>query len=101
MASLLNARTAKTTVQISVRFEAATATVFLFTDAASPKALEMRFAEVRARVKLGAAAAQPSAAPLPSASGDWSERLMRLGEMHEKGLLNAEEFAAAKAKLLG
>lgn len=102
MASLLNALTAKTAVQTSVRFEAAVAEVFLFTDAATPKALEMRFAEVRAKIKIAAAAAPASAAALPGGTGDdWSERLLRLGEMHEKGLLNAEEFAVAKAKLLG
>jgi len=107
MASLLNALTAKTTVQTSVRFEAATAELFLFTDSATPKALEMRFAEIRAKVRAGAAGAAataPSLTPaLPPAArdGDWSERLLRLGEMHEKGLLTAQEFAAAKAKLLG
>jgi len=60
----------------------------------------MRFAEVRAKIKAETPA--PAAALPATASGDdWSERLLRLREMHEKGLLTADEFAAAKAKLLG
>jgi hypothetical protein len=113
MASMLNGLSRKTTVQTSIRFEAVAAEIFLFTDVATPKALEMTFAEVRAKVKAGSAAASATAsasaqafglapASVPTSDGaDWSERLLALGSMHEKGLLTAEEFAAAKAKLLG
>jgi len=33
--------------------------------------------------------------------GDISEQLARLAELHAKGVLDADEFKAAKAKLLG
>jgi hypothetical protein len=40
---------------------------------------------------------QPQAAPAPV---DPIERLKELGELHEKGVLTDEEFAAEKAKVL-
>jgi hypothetical protein len=57
----------------------------------------------------GAAAAQQQAAmappPAPAApaagGGIDMEQLKQLGELHAAGVLNDEEFAAAKAKLLG
>ncbi|MFM9134030.1 MAG: SHOCT domain-containing protein [bacterium] len=49
------------------------------------------------------AAQQPAAAPAPAepAAVDPVAEIERLGALHEKGLLSDEEFAAAKAKLLG
>ena len=47
---------------------------------------------------------QPVAAPPPAAAGisaDTMEQLKGLGSLHEQGILTDEEFAAAKAKLLG
>ena len=46
---------------------------------------------------------QPVAAPPPAAgiSADTMEQLKGLGSLHEQGILTDEEFAAAKAKLLG
>jgi hypothetical protein len=41
----------------------------------------------------------PQAAP--AAAADPIEQLKELGELHEKGVLTDEEFAAQKAKLLG
>src|SRR5262245_4996370 len=49
-----------------------------------------------------AAAATPAAAPAaPSVSDDSMAQIQKLGEMKEQGLLTDEEFAAAKAKILG
>lgn len=45
-------------------------------------------------------AAQP-AAPAASAGGDLMAQLSQLGQLHAQGILSDEEFAAAKAKLLG
>jgi Short C-terminal domain len=39
----------------------------------------------------------PAAAPAPSRI----EQLTELGELHDKGILTDEEFAAEKAKILG
>jgi hypothetical protein len=47
---------------------------------------------------------QAAAAPSPAAAapaGIDMEQLKQLGELHAAGVLNDEEFAAAKAKLLG
>jgi len=50
-------------------------------------------------------AAPPQAAPPPAptapAPTDSTAELERLAKLHESGALNDEEFAAAKAKLLG
>jgi hypothetical protein len=45
----------------------------------------------------------PPAAPAPAAPApaDSTAELERLAKLHESGALNDEEFAAAKAKLLG
>jgi small neutral amino acid transporter SnatA (MarC family) len=47
--------------------------------------------------------AAPQAAPAPAAPApaDSTAELERLAKLHESGALNDEEFAAAKAKLLG
>jgi membrane protease subunit (stomatin/prohibitin family) len=40
-------------------------------------------------------------APPPAAEDDSSAQLQNLAELHTQGVLTDEEFAAAKAKLLG
>jgi uncharacterized membrane protein len=45
--------------------------------------------------------ARPPAPPAPPDGGDGVDRLRELATMHAQGQLNAEEFAAAKRKLLG
>ena len=49
---------------------------------------------------------QPAAAPVPDAApaapaDDPSAKLQELADLHAKGVLSDEEFAAAKAKALG
>jgi hypothetical protein len=39
--------------------------------------------------------------PAPSAAASQTEELQRLADLHSQGVLTDEEFAAAKAKLLG
>ena len=41
------------------------------------------------------------AAPAPAAGGDSVGQLKELADLHQSGALSDEEFAAAKAKLLG
>jgi hypothetical protein len=49
-----------------------------------------------------AAQAPPPAAPAPEAGGDdITAQLQQLAGLHDSGVLSDEEFAAAKAKLLG
>jgi hypothetical protein len=47
-----------------------------------------------------APAAPPAAAP-GETGGDVTARLAELGKLHDQGVLTDEEFAQAKAKLLG
>jgi len=96
MAALLNSLTTKTSIHTTVRLEAQDAELFFFTDQAPPKTLYMQFAEVRARIN----AATPAALPAPESNADLADQLLQLGTMFEKGLLTADEFAAAKARLL-
>ena len=48
-----------------------------------------------------ATAAQPAPAPAAPAADDLTAQLERLGELHSSGVLTADEFGAAKARLLG
>lgn len=41
------------------------------------------------------------AAPPPAAEPDLTEELKKLADLHEQGILTDDEFAAAKAKLIG
>ncbi len=54
--------------------------------------------------EVAAGSARPSAAEPPQAvesRGDELAQIERLAELHQRGVLNAEEFAAKKAELLG
>lgn len=44
---------------------------------------------------------QAYAAPPPAPEADPIERLKELGQLHESGVLTDQEFADAKAKILG
>ena len=48
-----------------------------------------------------AAAPSPAPAAAPAQEVDPIERLKELGQLHESGVLTDQEFAAAKAKILG
>lgn len=97
IAALLNSLTTTTKVHTTVRLEAQSAEVFLFTDQALPHDLKVRLAEVRGRIK-ASHPADPSSGE--QARNDVADRLLRLGEMLDKGQLTADEFAQAKAQLL-
>jgi hypothetical protein len=54
------------------------------------------------KAQQAAAAAPPAAAaPAPAGGTDLNSQLMQLAQLHSAGVLNDEEFAQAKAKLLG
>jgi hypothetical protein len=53
------------------------------------------------RVRLGDVLRRPAGAPGAPGDGDLVGQIARLGELHASGVLTAEEFAAAKRKLLG
>ncbi len=58
-------------------------------------------ADKQAEKEASQQAAAPAPAPAEPAAVDPVAEIERLGALHEKGLLSDEEFAAAKAKLLG
>ena len=65
------------------------------------KAAEQQ-AEQQAIYDQGVAAAQAQAAPAPAAAVDpQTAQLQNLANLHAQGILSDEEFAAAKAKVLG
>ena len=61
--------------------------------------------EQQAAYEAGIAASQPAmpaAAPAPAPAGDdMMTKIQQLAQLHSAGVLTDEEFAAAKAKLLG
>ncbi len=101
IAGLLNTLTASTKIQTTIRVESKAAEVFLFTDIATPQQLTMRLAQARGRIRDSALTATPPPASASPEHLDVTDRLLRLGEMLDKGQLTTDEFAQAKARLLG
>lgn len=99
IAGLLNALTTSTEIQTTMRVESDTAEAFLFTDTATPQQLTMRLSQVRGRIRRSDVAPAAPAAAVPGGV-DLTDRLLRLGEMLDKGQLTPDEFARAKARLL-
>jgi hypothetical protein len=64
------------------------------------RAAKLRLPEAR-RPSAGAPAAGPAAAPAADEEDNRLRRLERLAELHGKGVLTEEEFAAEKARVLG
>ena len=66
------------------------------------QASKLRLPEMRASAGRGARASEaPTAAMPPNDEDARLARLERLAELHEKGVLTDEEFAAEKARVLG
>ena len=55
----------------------------------------------QAQEQQAAAAPTPAAAPAAPAEDDQMTQLQNLAQLHTQGVLSDEEFAAAKAKVLG
>lgn len=71
--------------------------------AGTATAVSGRVAQKQADKQADKEAAQQAAAPAPAAEPevDAVAEIERLGALKDKGLLSDEEFAAAKAKILG
>lgn len=61
-------------------------------------AQDARISDLEGRQAAGPA---PAEQPGPGAGTSMSDQLSRLGNLHSQGVLSDEEFAAAKARLLG
>jgi hypothetical protein len=97
MAALLDELTARARVHSTIRYEAIGAELFLFTKQADEGALESRLAKIQTRINGSLADCQPAMGP---GAPDLSDRLVRLGEMLDRGQLSPREFNSAKAHLL-
>lgn len=62
---------------------------------------QAQLADMQAQLNTMQAQQAPPAAAPPSGGTDLMGELQKLAEMHSAGILSDEEFAAAKAKLLG
>lgn len=68
--------------------------------AASAQAYENQQEDARITAAAEAAVARPAPVP-PAAGDDITSKLVQLGTLHAQGVLTDEEFAAAKARVLG
>jgi hypothetical protein len=60
-----------------------------------------RWADQEQQQMAAAPAAPPAPVAAPPQEADPMERLKELGQLHESGVLTDQEFADAKAKILG
>jgi hypothetical protein len=99
-ATALNLLTTRTKVNTVVCLQTSTAELYLHTEAATPDELRMSLSPVFTYLRnLQAARTQPSDAS-DGAPVDIVARLAMLSELHAKGELTDDEFAAFKAKLM-
>jgi hypothetical protein len=64
--------------------------------------MQQQMADMQAQQAAAATAAPAAAAAAPASAGDdLMGQLNQLAQLHQAGVLSDEEFAAAKAKLLG
>ena len=99
MAALLEKLVAGAKVHSTLRYEAIGAELFVVNPRTSPGALETRLARIRMRFNGTPANGEPDA-PTAACTADIWNRLVRLGEMLDRGQLSPGEFASAKASLL-
>jgi Short C-terminal domain len=99
-AALLNKLTARyDSIQTIIRYQTPDLEAFFYCSTATPSDIRIQLSEPLSRI----GAPPPTEVALPAASTDRADlmtQLGRLGELYAQGLLTAEEFAAAKAKLL-
>lgn len=99
-ATALNLLTTRTKVDTVVCLQTSAAELYLHTEAATPDELRMSLSPVFTRLRnLQAARTQPSGAS-DGPPVDTVARLAMLSELHAKGELTDDEFAAFKAKLM-
>jgi hypothetical protein len=70
-------------------------------DAAAQDQYEQAYQQGAADAAAQAQQATPAPAPTAAEGSDLTAQLQQLAQLHNAGVLSDEEFAAAKAKLLG
>jgi hypothetical protein len=107
IAALLNSLSSKTNINTVIQIQTARGELFFHTSAMAAEALRMALSPAFTRLRLAHGAEGSQLAPSNSDAQGLSpgdslvEQLGRLGTLHAQGVLSDEEFAAAKAKLLG
>jgi hypothetical protein len=104
VASLINSvtRKAETTIETFVHLKAKRAELLLMDTTVSPQILSVRLGPAFDLVA-AARRSPPSAlsSGQPPRGPDVTDHLVKLSDLHQAGLLTADEFAAAKDRLLG
>jgi len=96
VASVLNSLTTKSSIQTIVRWEAQSLELFFFTSEATPADLRIRMSPVLGRVK--SSQGVEAAPPIPDA--DPVSQLERLATLRQQGVIDDEEFAELKRKII-
>jgi hypothetical protein len=101
IAAVLNALTRRTKITTVIQVQAADTELFFLDTKTPPQALRIRLSPGLVALGKAQAPAQPTAPDdgAPTARSIVDE-LERLGRLHEKGLLTAEEFAQMKTRLI-
>ena len=97
MGAMLNTLTSSTTTDTVLRLQKPSAELYLFHDALAPQALRVALAPVLDRLRQTEA---PSVPPIGEAGDDVVERLGKLADLLDRGVITRDEFDEFKAKLL-
>jgi hypothetical protein len=98
VAGILNALTTKKEIQTVVRIASNSFELYLSNETVTPSSLRIQLSPVMAA--MAAKPVLPSVETPVRQPADSVDRLIKLGEMRDRGLLTDEEFGAAKKRLL-
>jgi hypothetical protein len=97
IATVLNSLTSRSRTETLVNIKGRDRQAWLYYTREPPQALQIRLAGVLARIE----SAQPGEPGMPTPGvGSVSVELARLHELHSRGVLTADEYGAAKARLI-
>lgn len=99
IATALNLVTTRTSIMTVICLQTSSAELFLLNATETPDDLRMRLSPVFTQLRQEAGKRLPTTGQQTPASLDVIDRLQKLGELVEKGLLTEDEFAVLKAKL--
>lgn len=95
VASVLNALTTKTSIQSIIRWKAYSLELFFFTSEATAGDLRIKMSPV-----LGPVKPFVETPPPPTPEADALSQLERLASLHQQGIVDDEEFAELKRKII-
>jgi hypothetical protein len=92
VASALNLLTTRTSIDTVICVQTATAELFLHNSEVTPDSLRMRLSPVLTVLRQRSISAAPTSAPAVETSADAVDRLAKLAELLDRGLISREEF---------